>query len=1086
MKNIKNIKLNIIILLSVLAIACFMSFFFTQNSGVNYVLADKVTISQGVFSDEYNLNSEVDFPSEIKVDYEGKTYTASNGIVFYPSGKAVYTSWLRLEQLGDYSVRYYFEDDNGNKCIAEKSFIVTNKLYSVSTTNGSVVAVSKEQQENADFLGNDVDVTFHKEDALIVRLAEGDTFNFTKSIDLSQVGEDGLCDLITLDYRNVNFVPNELYNPNDQTNSWKKLKVQSNIATYCIIRLSDSYDLGNYVELYCRLACPDNNSVDINSSAVGNGQKSNYYPSFSVCAVGQVRTAITPAISKEYATYYNIMLDGTKYGLYYNNQTGGRTFSGLPMVDNHTPFTWKYDYKTNMVYVKQGNQSVLVGALSSSEVYGTNTFPGFSSGKVKLSVFMSDYASGDKGRIDINSIGGYDGKELVENFGKLGFVDDVALPVINLDVTDTDERGIYVPLGSDYVLPIPNVISNEAIVSSTVNVYANYGTPAQLDVAVVDGKIKIDKDRQYTAVYTVKNAAGCVGYKTLVINPVQINKPITLNTSYETLSSVQAGSRVALPEFNLSTINNQNALNLSIKAVHNNETIDVDLNEMSFIPRYSGEYTIIYDCSDNVYDSVVYEYTIYSQASNLVSFVGKFNLPRYFMKNAEYSLEAVPCYSYDKATPTPIEFSAFVSYDNGQTFLPIEDYRCVKITGSNTAIIKYTCQKGNSSDQIISEPITIVDVGYGGRLAVRDYFVHDGFEAKSYSESKKTAVQYDLIAPNTNGTLKFVNAIDFSSLEFGFKIPADRAYYEGVDVILTDYYDENVSYTISFVDKDGVCYVAIDGQKALASDLAFESNSALKLIEYDVLTKILKVNGVEFNVDLSSLFTSTLCYVDVKVVNAYGDASIIIDKINGQTLRNNKYNDSNNGPIISIKDFSGEYKLGTVITILPPCVTDVYSTVLYKDVTIEVKKDDKIISSLDGIKLDNVNAMRPYQIRLDSYGTYYVTIKAVDGAGMLSDPVKTVSVVDMIAPTVNLKVKSNVTINKGETFTLKYSVSDDITPGKDIAVTIFLRDIKADAFYTYNTNSIRFNRVGKYQVFIYAKDQAGNFAYKMVNVTVEE
>ncbi|MBE5733529.1 MAG: hypothetical protein E7347_00590 [Clostridiales bacterium] len=1085
MKNIKNIKLNIIILLSVLAIACFMSFFFTQNNGLNYVLADKVTISQGVFSDEYNLNSEVDFPSEIQVEYKGKTYTASNGIVFYPNGKAVYATWLRLDQLGDYAVRYYFDDDNGDKCIAEKTFVVTNKLYSVSTTNGSVVAVSKEQQENAEYLGNDVDVTFHKEDALIVRLAEGDTFNFTKSIDLSQVGEDGLCDLITLDYRNVNFVPNELYNPNDQTNSWKKLKVQSNIATYCIIRLSDSYDLGNYVELYCRLACPDNNSVDINSSSVGNSQKSNYYPSFTVCAVGQKRTAITAPVSKEYATYYNVTIDGEKYGLYYNNEKGGRTFSGFPLVNDHSAFTWKYDFNSNKVYIQHGTQSVLVGALSSSEVYGTNTFPGFSSGKVKLSVFMSDYVSGDKGRIDINSIGGYDGKELVENFGKLGFIDDVALPVINLDVIDTDERGIYVPLGSDYVLPTPNVVSNEAIVSSTVNVYANYGTPAQLDVAVVDGKIKIDKDRQYTAVYVVKNSAGCVGYYTLTINPVQTEKPITLNTSYAGLNTVEAGARVILPEFSLETINKQSALKVAIKAVHNNETINIDPEKRTFIPKYAGEYTIVYDCSDNVYDSVIYKYAIQSQTSNNVSFVGKFNLPRYFIKNAEYSLEAVPCFAYDKATPSPVDFSAFISYDNGQTFLPIEDYRCVEITGSNTAIIKYTCQKGNSSDQIISEPITIVDVGYGGRLAVRDYFIHDEFEAKSYSESKKTAVQYDLIAPNTNGTLKFVNAIDFSSLEFGLKIPVDRAYYERADVILTDYYDENVSYTISFIDKGGVCYVSLNGERTLASDFPFASNSNVKEIEYDVLTKIFTINDLEFSVDLSSMFTSSLCYIDVKVVNAYGDASIIIDKINGQTIRNNKYNDTQ-APLISIKDFSGEYERGSVITILPPCVTDVYSTIINQNVTIKVTKDGKVLSSVDGVKLDNANAMRSYQVKLDSYGKYMVVITAFDGSDNDGDITCILSVVDSVAPTIKLNVDQNVNIKKGSTFTLKYSVSDDITAGKDIAVTIFLRDIKVNAFYTYNTNAIRFNRVGSYQVYIYAKDEAGNFAYKLVNVTVEE
>lgn len=1081
MKDKRVLKLKLIIILAFVALICLTLTvgFLNQNNAP--VLAKTIEITSNEISDEYNINSDVEFPNEIVFDYEGKSVTASSGLLYFPDKTVVAVGTIKLETLGEYTARYFFTDDNGDKFVAQKTFNVTNKMYSVSSSSATITAVTEQSQVGQEFDGNDKDVLFSKDDGLIVRLGEGDTFNYTTSIDLTQVGEDGLCDIISLDYRISDFVKNPKYG-NETTDTWKKLMSKSRIATYCVIRLSDSYDSGNYIEMYCRYAGSTNDEFDINSSSAS---KAYYYPSFSACAVGQTRTALTPPVGVTYATWYNIQLNGTTYGLYKNNEKGGTTFSGIPLTGDHTPFTWKYDYKTNMIYVQQGKTVMPISALSSSEIYGTDTFDGFTNGKVKLSIYMSEYVSGDQGRVDITKIGNVQGSELVDNYGKLGFVDRVAMPVIDLGVEDTDDNGIYAPLNSEFTLPVPNVLSSEKVVSSEVYAYSNYGTISQIDIPIKDGKINIDKLRKYTVLYVVKNAAGCTTTKVLDINPVKVDKPITLSTSFDQLKDISAGERVVLPDYQISGINSSQ-IQLNITAVHEKETVVVNKDNMTFIPSYDGEYSIVYTMQDNVFTHVE-TYKLNSKASDKVTFIGNLDLPRYFIKNAEYSLSVVPAYTFINGYPEKADVSAYISYDNGVSFEQISNVKKVKITGDDTAIIKYTCTNGKNSDTIESLPIKIVDVGYGGRktLRLRDYFIHEGFKALSHEESNSTNVQYDSINTSGNNKLEFVNAIDVSILNFAFKIPAGASNYKCVNVILTDYYDANVKYVISYLANGKMCYVSLNGQTAIKSNYNFADNSITKKLTYNSNLNELTVNDVVFkDVALSETFNSSLCYIDVELIDINGSASIIIDALNLQNFRNNRAED-NVIPQVTIKDFSGEYEIGSVITISKICVTDVLSTIIDENVSFYAEKDGEVLYSVDGVRLDQTcDPFREYQIKLSEFGQYTVSWVVKDGAGKTTSKMCFFSVVDVKAPTITV-VNESMSAKVGKLINVEYSVVDDHTETENIVVTVFIKDVKTNAFYTFNNNQVWFANKGEYELYIYAKDASGNCACKIINVTAE-
>jgi hypothetical protein len=169
-----------------------------------------------------------------------------------------------------------------------------------------------------------------------------------------------------------------------------------------------------------------------------------------------------------------------------------------------------------------------------------------------------------------------------------------------------------------------------------------------------------------------------------------------------------------------------------------------------------------------------------------------------------------------------------------------------------------------------------------------------------------------------------------------------------------------------------------------------------------------------------------------------------------------------------------------------PILTDVLSTVVDKDVSIKVVKDGKPVNSIDGVALNGTSdAKRNYQIKLDSYGQYTVDISAKDGAGKVASRKFFVAVVDVTAPVIEMKTAENVSIKKGATLTLKYSVKDDISSEEQINVTVFMRDVKANCFYTPNNNKIRFNNAGEFEVYIYAKDARGNISQKVIYVTVK-
>ena len=93
-------------------------------------------------------------------------------------------------------------------------------------------------------------------------------------------------------------------------------------------------------------------------------------------------------------------------------------------------------------------------------------------------------------------------------------------------------------------------------------------------------------------------------------------------------------------------------------------------------------------------------------------------------------------------------------------------------------------------------------------------------------------------------------------------------------------------------------------------------------------------------------------------------------------------------------------------------------------------------------------------------------------------------VIDMQAPTVDADVISGVKC--GQTVEVKnIVVSDNVTSTDNINVTINVLD-PANKVTTGNNNSFIVKYIGKYTVYVTARDEAGNFAVKKLILYVGE
>ena len=496
--------------------------------------------------------------------------------------------------------------------------------------------------------------------------------------------------------------------------------------------------------------------------------------------------------------------------------------------------------------------------------------------------------------------------------------------------------------------------------------------------------------------------------------------------------------------------------------------IKAKIENGKFTPMHSGVYEIVYEYYD-MFDRYEYSYEVESKASDAVKFLDEVYLPRYFIKNAEYSLTDLKAYTFAQKDATAQDSEFFVSFDG-------EDYQKANVdsfvvTGNEFVRVKYVYQNAVTE----SLPVKIIDVGFNSNFRLSEYF-----QGNYTSVEDSMSIRYMSDKTAGNNTLEFINTLTLSNFRFDFSVPTG-AYYRSVLLKLADCYDPNNVLEIEFYGVIGGIGVKINGVEYKTKGTF--ADGGIKSVYYDYsIGKIVLPGGTAVAVDTS--FKDDLFFFDISLNDINGEAYLDVRRVNNQPFAETYFDVIL--PEISVKDFSGKHDLGEKITLSPAVYTDVISPSLNGKLTVEVlDPSDNYVVSDEGIVLDGTTvASATYTFTLTKYGNYRINYRTVDQGRNEANMPCVIRVEDDVKPTVEIKEKV-IKIKRLTIYEIKnYSVKDNMTDEKNLEVTIIVMDEKQNSIISVGSE-FEAKYKGEYVVYVYCTDEVGNSSYASFALIVE-
>ncbi len=996
------------------------------------------------------LNSEIDVPSSITVEYQGQQ-TAGNGIVVCPDGKIVNAGKMKVNQMGVYELKYYF-DHSGITHTAVQKVEVYSDYFTLSNPTGGEVIVT-----------DDVNKLYCEKDGVKVNLKSGTTFVYNKVLDLRDCDEDGLSPIIELDGRYGTFDEDGAYIP-AVLEGW--------------VRLTDCYNPNIYMELRMQ------KSINY-TGCLFPGVKTNTQPV----------TGMDKGVTQVLGSSRIITLDGFPYRVW---QTEGSMNVG--MYNMKTPMTtgavWKYDMQTQRVYLSyNGGENFLVSDLDEPLIYPNgNYFDGFTTGEVYVSIYANGYEK-TYANTEIVSIG----KDNLKDLAGKEYTDTVA-PAIVVDVEKTTATGVYGAVGDTFTIPSAKAIDVNIVPGLDVAVYRAYDTNAQTNVSVVNGKFTLDHKDLYTIVYTAKDKAGNEGKEIFTVSTMQTqdNRAITLAPLQDT--NVSAGTKIKnLYEITNALNTDLDGVKVEISVESEKQRVKGEGKNFSFTPYYEGAYTIRYTYTDGVF---TYEKTVSLQCvkSSNVAFLDKVNVPKYYLKGYHYALEDIKAYTFTNGYPEQVATEIYAVYDDGAE-VKVNNPADVEITGNTKVKFLY---KAQNAETLETQEIKIINAEYkndaGKKLGydMTKFFLGD-FTANAKNDNDKRIKQITYLSKQTSGnaTLSYFNPISGRSFLLEFKIPTGGAKFESLKIGWTDKANAENKLFLELYNKEDGAYVAVNGGAPISLGTVAIENT-VHTITYDYDTKFLRMGDFAAIVD----FDASLVYLDLEMKGLKEKSSIVISAINNMAIEGNKYTDTIE-PEIYATDFQGDYKVGDIVKISIPEFSDVVSGVNYATKRLAIScADGKPVYDKNGNALTNLVCGNEYEIKLDRIGKFYVIYEIYDFSGNPTQKRITVNCADSTAPTIqldNLNEGETVVVKAHEEIQLNFTVSDNVTKAKDIVTYIHLYCVDMYS-YVPNVTNIKPSDVpedgvysqkfsipikGNYQAQINSIDEEGNRCVKYINIIVE-
>ena len=979
----------------------------------------EITLLGGEIKENYLLNDVIEIP-DAQIVYGGETKDAEISVI-KPDGERIRSAKAKLTEGGEYKAEFKAVFGGKAKTV-EKIFTVNIPLFSKTSA-----------KTTWEYGVDDSDYQTGKE-GVKVRLAKGDTLTYNDIIDLKK-SNGQIIDFFLLPENGIG------------TKDLKKLT----------ITLTDLHD-------------PEVSLTIILQCAHDHGDGSNWWFDWTyVLAGGQNQTPTgvegkgTPNEKKWVGGDWGSVVP---YSFYGTRSTGG----GASVVGTES-LNVNYDENENAVYV--GNTEII--NLSDLQ-YFYDPWNGFKTGEVKMSitgdVFTQRSASLMITRIGLNNL-------------KDEYVTDDVAPELNVDFEDYDENSLPTA-GKGLSYPVFSATATDKFfgdVDVKTTVYYNYESQQRYQVDIKDGRFATDEVGYYTIEYLAYDGFKNESKKLAKIYCAETTSAISVAADGEYVTDCGTGEFVFPAEIGYNGGTGTVRTYATAKAQSGGDEFVID---EGFRPEQEGVYKIKLYAVDMLGKTATFEYDLTVSINPDPVFIDEPILPKFFLRGYNYTLPTIPAYDYSSGTerkqiPTTI---AIKDGKDGGAERDLESNVADFVAdadGFATVIYKATGAKGSNTAEYKVRVIDAWRDSDSYTIDMKKYFYGENIEVTDSADSVTVRAE-------TDTSYTFVNPVIAHKFETKFAITDGQ--FECLQLVLEDSQNPNIRFTVE-IDKSQSqtenAPLRINGVTLRYRPTANFTNKNTFYFVYDETKKTLQddvsLKNVITNADGSTFngFPSGLIYVTAKVIGVNGGAEIAWKSFSGQILSNEEYDIV--APSIKLSnDYASKYKINTVAEVYSAVAADVLSPEVYTLLTVK-DPNGKVVTDVDGLKLENVPFNRSYFINLEMYGSYSVKYSAMDWMEREQEYPFSISVVDDQAPVITVDGTNATEIKKGKEIKIAQATAMDNVDG-EVDVYVYLVDPSGVIKKVSFGEKVKLTEQGVYQIRYMSVDAFGNLNILYHNIAV--
>ena len=1004
----------------------------------------------GELNETYNVNDTVTIPPAM-IAGEDAEYR-----IVFPDGTFSDASSLKLTKAGQYKVEYTAVV--GGKVYKEtKTFLVGNSMFTLSGLGTAEYRVMEDTG-----IGG-----------MYFNMYNGDEITFNGIVDLTTL-EDTLIKLIPI----------------------ASVVGERDISRFQIT-LTDAYDESKTVTVRMK----GDNAITYMDATFNDGKYCGFNKQFGTGEyfvdgiTGMSYTEMTTAAFIDSNNYGTSITNGFSGGTAANPKNGGKQWLGF-----------SYDEATNLVYARSSsNERYVVTDLENGNIY-SEAFDGFTDGKVKVTIKPTIFQKGSCG-LFITEIGG----QKIAEGNSSAYVPEYT-PEIAVDygeyVNDTVPK---VKQGDTYQLfkaTAYDPVEGSLPVKTTV--YYGYNNAQKVQVNVTDNAFVAKRAGLYTVVYEATNSNGKTGREIVEIISVNDDSVLELALTGEPdyTRAVSAGTAVkVLTDY--AFVNNYGIGKLTVTAtLKSDSAIAFELNEKNdytFTPVVSGEYTIAYAFSDYSARETI-EKTLTVTASEHVYYEAE-TFPKYLIQNGNYDLSLVKAYTLDTGVPVEQNVSLYVEKDGAlEAVEQLFEVKSEYVTDDKICLVYKPDVASVQEEDYKRVQIPVVSAGlYEDKLDTTKYFVAEKGSLTFSKQSGKIACAVDAF-DNGSATFAFANKLNCNPfiLELSALVAEEETFnaFERVNVYLYDATNLERYVKASLYAKNNAWYISINDTKEIEIAKTWGGKDDAWSIRYNSVGTKAVINNLYTYTDVAFFGTETPavyekgCNLVVEIVGQDGCDGILVSNINGVNRWGSTRDNSPADVDVASDNNAGEKDLNEVVTLQPFYVYDVFAPYVQSSLTVTYQpfgsSERTVVTTLDGVKMEDLPTDASYAFKLTQHGTYNVTITKSDpdNESNNGEPYSySITVTDYVKPVVTMDTRTRAT-NVGAKLNLPdYTVDKEdckvyVTVKAPDATFMSYVDISksttdtADDTYTFQVK-------GEYIITLVVYDSNYNFTEVSYKVIVE-